>query len=194
VDGGEVCGSGWRWCRWSDLHGEDVVVGAEEALAHVAMGDGCDRGGAAGAVGATLVALRLRVIRAAGSAPKTPAHVRVSKMSILETEKGTTAGIRDLSTNLKEGSSVTVKLHLTLFHGSRAKRRVDDADPAISISAASAAQALENFEFDRVPFVPKPGAAASRVLTRNSARAVQRVAPPPARRPAPRRPATVHHA
>jgi hypothetical protein len=87
---------------------------------------------------------------------------------------------------------VAVKLHLTLFHGSKARRHVDDAAPGIS--AASAAQAVENFEFDRVPFVSKPGAAASRVLTRNGAGAVQRLATPLARRPAPRRPATVHHA
>jgi len=78
---------------------------------------------------------------------------------------------------------VTVKLHLTLFHGSKGRRRPDA--PAPAISAASAAQAIANFEFGPAPFIPLP-AAGSHVLTRNGARDLERVGTPFARRPAPR--------
>ena len=48
---------------------------------------------------------------------------------------------------------MTVKLHLTLFHGSKGRRRMDAIGPAIS--AASAAQAFANFELVPGPVLPK---------------------------------------
>ena len=49
---------------------------------------------------------------------------------------------------------MTVKLHLTLFHGSKGRRRIDDPTP--SISAASAAQAIANFELGPASWNPYP--------------------------------------
>jgi hypothetical protein len=74
---------------------------------------------------------------------------------------------------------VTVKLHLTLFHGSKGRRRPNVASPAIS--AASAAQAIASFELGPAPFIPRPAAAGSHVLPRNGARTLARVGAPFAR-------------
>jgi hypothetical protein len=75
---------------------------------------------------------------------------------------------------------VTGKLHLTLFHGSKGRRRPDPTAPAIS--AAAAAQALANFEFGPAPFRSNPAFAGSHVRTR--VQPLGTFAPRPAPRPA----------